>query len=105
MRSAASLTSRAAQKAAPPTLHATAVATPMLRTPLEEGRVQPPQPAVADANKPDFSGPPTLMAPPEERTAALPKETPKEPAKRASREAKREARSEAKSEAKAEAKS
>jgi len=95
----------AAKKAAPPTLHATAVATPMLRTPLDEGKVQPPQPAVADANKPDFSGPPTLIAPPEERSVVLAKESLKEPAKRPGREAKREARSEAKSEAKAEARS
>jgi predicted Zn finger-like uncharacterized protein len=93
----------AARKAAPPTLHATAVATPMLRTPLDEAKLPQPQPAVPDANKPDFSGPPTLIAPPEERSVALPKETPKEPAKRAGRESKREGRSEARSEAKPEA--
>lgn len=93
----------AARKAAPPTLHATAVATPMLRTPLDEAKLPKPQAAVPDANKPDFSGPPTLIAPPEERGVALPKATPKEPAKRASRESKREARSEAKSETKSEA--
>src|SRR5262245_31372476 len=94
----------AARKAAPPTLHATAVATPMLRTPLDEAKLPHPQAAaVPDANKPDFRGPPKWIAPPEERSVALQKETPKEPAKRASRESKREARSEAKSEVKSEA--
>src|SRR5438045_1558895 len=56
--------SPAARKAAPPTLHATAVATPMLRTPLNEakpGSARAPRP---EANKPDWSGPPTLLAPP-----------------------------------------
>src|SRR2546421_5275056 len=45
----------AARKAAPPTLHATAVATPMLRTPLDEGKGQM-RAASPDANKPDWSG-------------------------------------------------
>src|SRR5262245_32475663 len=55
----------AARKAAPPTLHATAVATPMLRTPLEEAKPPAARPGTPDANAPDFSGPPTLLAPPE----------------------------------------
>src|ERR1700752_4460178 len=54
----------AARKAAPPTPHATAVATPMLPTPLDEGKAHAPRPAGAEANQPDYSGPPTLLAPP-----------------------------------------
>lgn len=95
----------AARKAAPPTLHATAVATPMLRTPLDEGKAHQPQSAEAESNKPDWWGPPTLVAPPEERSAAPPappKEAVKEPAKRAVREPKREPRGGPKVEAKAE---
>ncbi|HTT10149.1 MAG TPA: DUF3426 domain-containing protein [Burkholderiaceae bacterium] len=93
----------AARKAAPPTLHATAVATPMLRTPLDEGKARQPQVAESEANKPDWSGPPTLLAPPEEQRHAPPVEAPKEPVKRANREGRREARGDAKGEAKAEA--
>jgi predicted Zn finger-like uncharacterized protein len=89
----------AARKAAPPTLHATAVATPMLRTPLDEGKATPARAAESDAGRPDYSGPPTLLAPQEDRIAAA-KEPPKDHAKRSSRgEAKRE-RGEPKAEAK-----
>jgi predicted Zn finger-like uncharacterized protein len=91
----------AARKAAPPTLHATAVATPLLRTPLDEGKARQPQPADLQANKPDWSGPPTLLAPPEEHRLATPAEAAKEPAKRATREGRREGRADAKGEAKA----
>jgi len=91
----------AARKAAPPTLHATAVATPMLRTALDEGKAHQARARGSDANQPDWSGPPTLLARPDVVAA---KETPKEPARRASRsEAKREARGEAKADAKSEA--
>jgi predicted Zn finger-like uncharacterized protein len=97
----------AARKAAPPTLHATAVATPMLRTPLDEDKANAPQGPRPEADKPDWSGPPTLLAPPEDKSSAplweTPKESPKEHAKRAGREAKRESRSASKSEATGEA--
>jgi predicted Zn finger-like uncharacterized protein len=89
----------ATRKAAPPTLHATAVATPMLRTPLDEGKARPAQVAESEANKPDWSGPPTLLAPPEEQRSAASKE----PVKRASREGRREARGEARAETNGEA--
>src|SRR5215470_12327209 len=60
---------RTPRKAAPPTLHATAVATPMLRTPLDEGRSHLPRGASTEPQQPDYSGPPTLLAPPDERPA------------------------------------
>lgn len=93
----------AARKAAPPTLHATAVATPMLRNPLDEVKLPVPRAAAPDANKPDYSGPPTLLAPQEDRSHAA-REPLKEPAKESHKEpAKRPGRSEAKAEAKARA--
>ncbi len=56
------------RRAAPPTLHATAVATPMLKKQIEElVAIPPPPPAADDPKKPEFLGPPTLLAPPEER--------------------------------------
>jgi predicted Zn finger-like uncharacterized protein len=94
---------RATRKAAPPTLHATAVATPMLRTPLDEGKPHAPRGAGSEPQQPDYSGPPTLLAPPEERAAAQ-KEAPKEPSKRSSRnESKAGAKADAKPEPKADA--
>lgn len=98
-----------ARKAAPPTLHATAVATPMLRTPLEESKANPPRAAAAETNTPDWSGPPTLMAPPEARSATPAREHPRESSKRASRvepklDAKLELRPELRAESKAEPK-
>lgn len=102
-----------ARKAAPPTLHATAVATPMLRTALDEGKPNHPRSAAPEGGKPDFSGPPTLMAPPEEQRQESAKEMPKEAARRSHRiEPKElpraepsEARSESRSDPRAETKS
>jgi hypothetical protein len=74
-----------ARKAAPPTLHATAVATPMLRNPLDEGKAHSSRTAASEAEKPDWSGPPTLLAPPEEKTEAPAKEASKEIARRPNR--------------------
>jgi predicted Zn finger-like uncharacterized protein len=93
---------RTPRKAAPPTLHATAVATPMLRTPLDEGKPQQPRGASSEPPQPDYSGPPTLLAPPEERPAVH-KQGPKELPKRSSRsESKAAAKAEAKPEPKGE---
>src|SRR5215470_8612614 len=61
-----------ARKAAPPTLHATAVATPMLRVPVEGAKANPPRMPHPESNNQDFQGPPTLLAPPEDATAAKP---------------------------------
>ena len=84
-----------ARKAAPPTLHATAVAKPMLRNPLEEKKANPSRTAASETEKPDWSGPPTLIAPPDERTEAPAKEPSKENPKRPSRsESRAEARTE-----------
>jgi len=99
---AAAPESAPARKAAPPTLHATAVATPMLRNPLEEKKAKPSRTAASEAEKPDWSGPPTLLAPPDQRTEAPAKETIKATAKRPSRsESRAEARPEPKGEARA----
>jgi predicted Zn finger-like uncharacterized protein len=85
----------AARRAAPPTLHATAVATPMLKAPLDEGAGSPARPAPDEAKRPDWSGPPTLLAPPGERNAAAEREL--------ARAVKRSSRSEARSETKSDA--
>jgi predicted Zn finger-like uncharacterized protein len=88
-----------ARKAAPPTLHITAVVPPAQRTaadtvesprePVREAR----EPAhvarepAADAAKPEFTGPPTLLAPPDTRGG-----TPREAEKPAPAAAREEAR-------------
>ena len=58
-----------ARKAAPPTLHATAVATPMLRASIDEGKANPGRASASEATTPDYSGPPTLLAPPQDQRA------------------------------------
>jgi predicted Zn finger-like uncharacterized protein len=96
----------AARKAAPPTLHATAVATPMLRTPIEDNKPRQVRPApTLDSTTPDWSGPPTLLAPPDAHVGASGNELPREALKRGGRiEPHFDARNESRSEAKAEAK-
>jgi predicted Zn finger-like uncharacterized protein len=59
-----------ARRAAPPTLHAAAVAAPVLKAHAEEAERTPPPPAPEEVRRPDFSGPPTLLAPPDERGSA-----------------------------------
>jgi predicted Zn finger-like uncharacterized protein len=94
----------AARKAAPPTLHATAVATPMLRTPLNEAKPGSARAPSPEANKPDWSGPPTLLAPPGDFGDASAREIAKDQLRRFGRvEPRGELRSEAKAEAKPDA--
>jgi predicted Zn finger-like uncharacterized protein len=96
----------AARKAAPPTLHATAVATPMLRTPIEDNKPRPVRPGpTPESTTPDWSGPPTLLAPPDAHGSASANELPREALKRGGRiEPRFDARNEARGEAKTEAK-
>jgi hypothetical protein len=49
----------------------------MVRTPLDEGKAAPPRSPAAEGSRPDWMGPPTLLAPPENQ-AAPPKEAGKE---------------------------
>lgn len=67
-----------ARRAAPPTLHASAIATPVVESAIAEAAPAPaPAPAPpAESRRNEGSGPPTLMAPPEdERTDASGDET------------------------------
>jgi predicted Zn finger-like uncharacterized protein len=88
-----------ARRAAPPTLHATAVATPMLKSALDEGALAP-TPAQPDApKKPDWSGPPTLLAPPEEPGTGADKDRINQLARGARRSSRSDARVEGKADA------
>jgi len=69
------------RKAAPPTLHATAVATPMLRTPLDVPKQAAQRPAPPESNN-DFQGPPTLLAPPDEKPGKPQREVARDPLRR-----------------------